>query len=837
MQTTMTQRFRIMVFIVLLSFSVAVGQTHWSRVPTPGPSRVTCLRQSGGVILAGTLGGVYRSLDSGRTWTESEFGFANVLDLATYSSGLCAAATKIGIVVSTDRGVHWSRSTLSVRTYAVAIDERGTIYAGSGGWEELPTVHVSTDQGATWSRNVVDWDEPDARVCELLVADSGIVIAGFEQLWVTGQNRLYRSTNNGRNWSVGRYSGDQFTSYFRGLARGIGGRLYAGSTIGGLFHSADLGRTWVQVNIPQHRGMVSAIAAAADGSVFACSDVIHLFPDTSLTNPSVLDSIGLTSLLLLSPDIALGGNEQGAYRSTNGGRGWLPAMDGIAAQVASWLVVDAEDRLWFDGNVSTDHGRSWRTLVHPDSVDDMYADPDGFLYAYRWNRGRHELRRSTDGFAWELLPSQRVFDYAWDMKRFGEWLLCHGYYGMVGSRDHGATWDSLYGGAVYDVTADANGVLYITNAYDGVLRSEDNGASWTTVSTGLPRVPEGYVLAHALGMDTDGTLYCSIPGNQGDFMLEEFGLYRSRDQGASWQQVLADTANVLEIITINSGTLLLKTYGHGVLVSREGGDRWEAVNDGLTNPQLHALCIDRAGYLYAGSYGSGIFRTDASFTPCARTLRLSGATGLEGGYGDFIQVPLRIDPLLDAHDDFSLSCTIEFDHEQLSFETVLPGAGDALQMQAELVAPGRIRLLLDGVPRAIADTIVVLQFQVREVPESAQETTISFDSLEIATQCVTSGISEDIHIRLRRPESWQLVAWPNPASGVLSLRIDAPRSQDISIDLFDLLGRSLTTVHAGPIAQGRHERTINLTQYPSGHYWLRLRAPGVHLIERLVLKQ
>lgn len=825
-----------LVFSVLLVTGIAVGQTRWSRIPTPGPSPVTCLRQSGEVILAGTLGGVYRSLDSGRTWSESDFGFANVLDLAADSSGLCAAATKFGVVVSTDHGVHWSRSTLSVRTYAVAIDGRGTIYAGSGGWEELPTVHTSTDRGVTWSRNVVDWDLPDSRVCELLIADSGVVIAGYEPLWVTGQNRLYRSTNNGRNWTVGRYSGDRFTDYLHGLARGIGGRLYAGSTNGGLFHSADLGRTWVQVNIPQHRGMVSAIAAAADGSVFACSDVIHLFPDTSLTNPVALDSIGFTSLLLLTPGIALGGNEQGAYRSTNAGRGWLPAMDGLAAQVASWLIVDAEDRLWFDGNVSTDHGRSWRTLVHPDSVDDMYADPDGFLYAYRRNRGRAQLRRSTDGLAWELLPSQRVFDNIWGMKRFGEWLLCHGQYGMVGSRDHGATWDSIYGGVVHDVTADADGVLYVTS-YSGVLRSEDHGVHWTPVNTGLPRVPEGYILAHALGIDADGTLYCSIPGNQGDFMLEEFGLYRSRDHGTSWQQVLADSANILEIITINPGTLLLKTYGHGVLVSREGGDRWEAINDGLTNPQLHALCIDRAGYLYAGSYGSGIFRTEGSFITCARTLLLNSVTGLEGGYGDFIHVPLRVDPILDAHDDLSLSCTITFDEERLSFEAAEKRGSNPLQLQAELIGPGRVRLQLDGVPRAVTDTLAVLRFRVREVTESAHETIISFDSLELGTQCVTSTIAEDIHIQLHRPENWQLVAWPNPASGSLTFRIEAPKSETISIDLIDLLGRSLTTVHAGPLAQGSHERTLDLTQYPSGHYWLRLRAPGVHLIQRLVLSQ
>jgi photosystem II stability/assembly factor-like uncharacterized protein len=833
----MKDRVVTLVVTVLLVSGIAVGQTRWSRVPTPGPSPLTCLRQTGNVILAGTLGGVYRSLDSGRTWSESEFGFANVLDLAADSFGLCAAATKFGVVVSTDRGVHWSRSTLSVRTYAVAIDDHGTIYAGSGGWEELPTVHTSTDHGATWSRNVVDWDEPDSRVCELLVDDSGVVIAGYEPLWVTGQNRLYRSTDRGRSWGVGRHSGgDPWTSYERGLARGIGGRLYAGSENGGLFQSTDLGRTWLQIDIPQNPGKVTAIAAAADGSVFACSDVIHFFPDTSLTNPVALDSIGFTSLLLLSPGIALGGNEQGAYRSTNAGRGWLPAMDGLAAQVASWLIVDADDRLWFDGNVSTDHGRSWRMLVHPDSVDDMFADADGFLYAYRRNRGRAQLRRSTDGLAWELLPSQRVFDNIWGMKRFGEWLLCHGQYGMVGSSDHGASWESLYGSAVYDVTADADGVLYITNSYSGVLRSDDHGASWTTVSTGLPRVPEGYVLAYALGIDADGTLYCSIPGNQGNFMLEEFGLYRSRDQGASWQQVLADSANILEILTINPGTLLLKTYGHGVLIGRDGGDRWEAINDGLTNPQLHALCIDRAGFLYAGSYGSGIFRTDASVIPCTRTVSLRGVTGLKGGYGDIIHVPLRIDPALDGHDDLSLSCTIVFDPERLSFDGVQPRGSDLLQPKVELIGPGRVHLLLDGVPRVMTDTLVALRFAVREVPEAEHETIISIDSLELETQCMTTALSEDIGIQLRRPDRWQLVAWPNPASGVLTLRIEAPASDDVRIDLVDLLGRTLAMMHAGPLAQGSHERKIDLTQYPSGHYWLHLRTSGINLTRRIMLQ-
>jgi len=58
----------------------------------------------------------------------------------------------------------------------------------------------------------------------------------------------------------------------------------------------------------------------------------------------------------------------------------------------------------------------------------------------------------------------------------------------------------------------------------------------------------------------------------------------------------------------SSGHIFVGTQG-GAFLSKDGGNSWMRVNDGLINTYVHALAINSNGYIFAGIGRGGVFRS------------------------------------------------------------------------------------------------------------------------------------------------------------------------------------------------------------------------------------
>ena len=65
---------------------------------------------------------------------------------------------------------------------------------------------------------------------------------------------------------------------------------------------------------------------------------------------------------------------------------------------------------------------------------------------------------------------------------------------------------------------------------------------------------------------------------------------------------------------------------------------------------------------------------------------------------------------------------------------------------------------------------------------------------------------------------------PNPATGEAMLRYDVPQASDVAIEVFDLLGRRVTTLVDAHAEAGRHTARLNAGALASGVYVVRMRA-------------
>ncbi len=196
--------------------------------------------------------------------------------------------------------------------------------------------------------------------------------------------------------------------------------------------------------------------------------------------------------------------------------------------------------------------------------------------------------------------------------------------GLWKTTDRGTTWSSIFEsggtmslGAVALAPSDPN-VLYLgtgennprnsTSIGDGVYRSTDAGRSW--IHAGLDRTERvGRIRVHPT--DPERVYVAALGHAWGD--NPERGVYRSTDGGATWERVLyvdpSTGAADVALHPTNPRILYAAMWdyrrqpwtfrsggpGSGLYRSKDGGDTWERLNDGMGGRGLPAGELGRIG--------------------------------------------------------------------------------------------------------------------------------------------------------------------------------------------------------------------------------------------------
>ncbi len=193
---------------------------------------------------------------------------------------------------------------------------------------------------------------------------------------------------------------------------------------------------------------------------------------------------------------------------------------------------------------------------------------------------------------------------------------------------------------VNSICSDHNNVLYagitsfMTDA-GGVYRSFDQGETWEYAEL------SGYYIK-SLACDSNGNLYAGSTGNYG------IGIYRSQDQGLTWTGLKNDVFVESIVITPDDHIYIgcsneFGTQG-GVFVSTDYGETWEMINIGLNNENVYGLCYAPNGYLYA--YGNHLHRSQNSVYTKIETQLISNQVFMvfPNPVADYLQIKSQTKP-------------------------------------------------------------------------------------------------------------------------------------------------------------------------------------------------
>lgn len=250
------------------------------------------------------------------------------------------------------------------------------------------------------------------------------------------------------------------------------------------------------------------------------------------------------------PDVAVYTNAGEVYITADGGRSWRCAYS---------------ERL--PGQGKPGKGQRWRSIgLEVTTCWNYYVDPHDERVHYicytdigfaRSEDGGRSWRYSAAGSPWRNTFYELAFDpevpgLIWaavsNQHDIGHWTNIEGPRGgggVVVSEDFGRTWrpsnKGLPDAPVTSIVIDPKSPkgrrrLWAAVFGYGVYRSDDNGRTWVKKSKGLGYPGNAHV--YVLRLHPDGTLFCSITGKRDGRRFDvPGGLWRSRDGGETWEPV------------------------------------------------------------------------------------------------------------------------------------------------------------------------------------------------------------------------------------------------------------------------------------------------------------
>jgi len=609
--------------------------TRWQFIgPSGGSIRALAFdRLDPRIIFAGTSnGGVFRSLNGAHTWRPANAGMAGttVVDLAVgplTPSRLHAATAAAGVFRSTNRGLSWQAcnsglDTLALRAIAIDPANAATLLVASFGGG----IFRSDDGCERWRPYSEGLD--DAFVLAL-ATDAGLH-ARPASFYAGTQSGLFRMQPGNERWvrisPLPWYVQDV-------LVDPATGAIHLAAPGDGVFVSRDDGRSWTDANTGLADLMVTGLALAHDGTLYARTESGALFAssDGALSWHAIAAWPQSTRIETLAVDaraparVFAGTDFAGVSMSRNAGQAWKEVNRGLHnLEVEVLVVAPAEEGepgpVLLAGSRyagvfrSLDGGRVWqpgRGVTDP-HVTAIARGPQARSRVYLAAGNGQVLVSNDRGASWTAPGAGTALGSTIDalaVHPLAEGtLLGGGSSGILfGTQDGGRNWEPLadFPGArirqiVFDPTDPAT--VYVAT-HQGIYKRGPGDMAWRPANTGLRDLD---IQALAVDPNRQGTVYAASYGS---------GVYRSTDGAAHWQPVNAGLADHHVRTIVLDPTDSTRLYAAGrigrIFRSNDSGNRWQMLDAHPDLAPINVLAIDPLSprRLFAATSGNSVVVT------------------------------------------------------------------------------------------------------------------------------------------------------------------------------------------------------------------------------------
>lgn len=586
-------------FLILIAINFNL-YANWQRTNGPeGGNAGTIISLNNYLFINAGVGGIYRSSDTGQTWSLLNNGLPNFpycYQICSYDTILYSSIYQNGIFLSRDYGITWEAINKGIENltfYGLYVDSF-KIFAGNanGG------VYYSSDNGITWleRNNGLNNGGSLERIFYFTKYNGDIWGGGYT---------LFKTSDYGLNWQSVTPSltiTNNITymdAYDSSIYIGTYDNLYNPACL----LSRTLGTSW-------EFAPISSFATIT--SIYLNKDSIYIGSSGGRVYISYNDGVSFTlKTNNLSNNFVQGiknvgnklfiGTSDGPFFSEDQGDSWQFTSKGYSSYITtSFQVKDSTLIVGTAGNgifISNDKGKSWQKSNNGlNSINELYINTIEILENKIYIATENGVFKSNDlGANWVKIftpgLNNNVSDLSVDSSNIA---ICVYNQGVYMSYDTGQSWslkDTASISSLYFTSILLHGdTLLVGTINNGLFLSVDQGGAWVNKNV----------------FNTPYIKQIKYNNNQ-TFVFTYNGLYLSKDWGTSWTAIHTCFNNdIINAIAFNNN-IIYAVNDIGVYYSYNDGLNWYSTSGDIENlPVVDMVYSDSNVYL--GTYGFGVWK-------------------------------------------------------------------------------------------------------------------------------------------------------------------------------------------------------------------------------------
>lgn len=612
------------VIVFFLNTFLFLNAQTWT--PTGGPYggyilSIVLHPNNDNIVFCGTQGGdIYKTVNGGEQWYRLENLKSDILSMAidpTNPDILYAGTKSNSIYRSTNNGITWNNLNLSNNPInAIAIDKNNTSILYAGVYDS--GVFKSSDSGLNWLP--INVGITDDRILSLVINPND-----SQNLYCGTYYYAFKTTTGGATWI--RTDNNINGNYFRIIAIDPlnANTLYVGTDYG-VYKSTNSGDSWNRyANGLTNNNIHSLAVDPYNTTTLYTGSEDGLFKSftsgSSWTSNFTIPPHCIVEEIVVSPlnsnIIYIGFQGEGIYKTTDGGINWNEINYGISNLIV-WDIVSHPNNpnILFAGTEiggiyrTTNGGTNWENVKQ--RIFDVYAlafDPINPNIIYAGTYGEGIYKSIDNGTNWSQinigLSDKKIWSIAVDPTNPMIVYTATDNNGVYKSADGGLQWVEVnylaYGSYRILINPTNSNILYV-GSYADIQQSSNAGSSWSDLAGNFSNE---YIVALAFKEGSPNTIYFGGGGiNSWDGTIYG-GIYRMTLDGTTWYK-LVDKVYSTDIV-INpdiTSEIYSSTRNDGIYCTRNSGDVWFKINNGLPSLVVDDLCISGNSVFAALRYGS-----------------------------------------------------------------------------------------------------------------------------------------------------------------------------------------------------------------------------------------